>query len=108
MKEKNYEALVTGMRKVQTITDAEEVIRTQPKIQLPDRRSITLWNSPELGQFRGVQESLDKKEEAEHITQVQHLDARRAARTENVPTPDIVFVQQAAAAQQRVEWGRRP
>ena len=61
MKERSYDALVAGMRKVSTITDAEEVIRTQGKIKLPDRRSITLWNSPELGQFRGVNESLEKK-----------------------------------------------
>jgi hypothetical protein len=61
MKERSYDALVAGMRKVSTITDAEEVIRTQGKIKLPDRRSITLWNSPELGQFRGVKSRLTKK-----------------------------------------------
>ena len=63
MKERNYEALMSGMRKVPTITDAEELIRNQPKIKLPDRRSIALWNSPELGQFRGVSEDLDATEE---------------------------------------------
>ena len=103
MKERNYEALVAGMRKVQTITDAEEVIRTQPKIQLPDRRSITLWNSPELGQFRGVQESIDGKEDARHTAAVQRLEAQRAARAGNVPAVDVNFVQQAAAGQQRRE-----
>ena len=66
MKERSYDALVAGMRKVSTITDAEEVVRTQGKIKLPDRRSITLWNSPELGQFRGVNESLGKKGGAAH------------------------------------------
>ncbi len=81
MKERSYDALVAGMRTVSTITDAEEVIRTQGKIKLPDRRSITLWNSPELGQFRGVNESFEKKEEAQHIAQTQHLDAKRVART---------------------------
>ena len=103
MKERSYDALVAGMRHVPTITDAEEVIRNQPKIKLPDRRSITLWNLPELGQFRGVNESLEKKEEARHIAQVEQLDARRAARNEGVPVPDIQFVQQAASSHQRRE-----
>ena len=103
MKERSYDALVAGMRKVSTITDAEEVIRTQGKIKLPDRRSITLWNSPELGQFRGVNESLEKKEEARHIALVEHLDAKRAARTEGVPVPDVQYVQQAASSHQQRE-----
>ena len=66
MKERNYEALMAGMRKVSTITDAEELIRNQPKIKLPDRRSIALWNSPELGPFRGVSEDLHAAEERRH------------------------------------------
>ena len=33
MKERSYEALMAGMRKVPTITDAEEVIRTQPNVK---------------------------------------------------------------------------
>ena len=53
MKERDYSTLLAGMRKVPTITDAEEVIRTQGKIKLPDRRAITLWDSPELSDFRG-------------------------------------------------------
>ena len=50
-----------------------------------------------------MNESLDKKEEAQHIAQVERLDAKRAARTEGVPVPDIQFVQQAASSQQRQE-----
>ncbi len=103
MKERNYDALVAGMRTLSTITDAEEVMRTQPKLKLPDRRSITLWNSPGLGQFRGVNESFEKKEEAQHIAQTQHLDAKRVARTEGVPMPDIQFVQQAQSSHERRE-----
>ena len=103
MKERSYDALVAGMRKVSTITDAEEVIRTQPKIKLPDRRSITLWNSPELGQFRRVGEDLDGQEETRHIAHVERLDTNRAAREGGVPVPDIQFVQQAARAQQQHE-----
>ena len=48
MKERSYEALMAGMRQVSTITDAEEVIRNQPKVKLPDRRHIVWsWGSSE-------------------------------------------------------------
>ncbi len=69
MKERDYECL-RAMRVAPTITTAEEVIRTQPKIKLPDRRAITLWNSPELAQFRGVSEGLNEAEERRHVAQV--------------------------------------
>ena len=78
MKERNYEALM-GMRKVPTITDAEELIRNQPKIKLPDRRSIALWNSPELGQFRGVSEDLDATEERQHKARLEQLEIKKAS-----------------------------
>ena len=77
MKERDYSTLLTGMRKAPTITDAEEVIRTQGKIKLPDRRSITLWDSPELAQFRGVNEDSEKAEEKRHVARVEHLEAKR-------------------------------
>ncbi len=80
MKERNYESLRAGMREVPTITDAEEVIRTQGKIKLPDRRAITLWDSREMSQFRGMGEDLEKAEERRHVAQVEHLEARQAAR----------------------------
>ncbi len=63
MKERSDEALLAGMRQIPTITDAEEIIQNQAKIKLPDRRHIALWNSPELGEFRGVSEGLDAEEE---------------------------------------------
>ncbi len=96
MKERDYESL-RAMRVAPTITTAEEVIRTQPKIKLPDRRAITLWNSPELSQFRGVSEGLNEEEERRHVAQAAQLDVRQAARAGGVPQPDIAFMQQAAA-----------
>ncbi len=55
MKERNYEALVAGMHKKETFEGAEEVIKKDFKLKLPDRRYIHMWNSPEISQFRGVQ-----------------------------------------------------
>ncbi len=53
MKERKYEALVAGMHKKETFEGAEEVIKKDFKLKLPDRRYIHMWNSPEIGQFRG-------------------------------------------------------
>ena len=100
MKERDDVAL-QSMREVPTITDAEEVIRTQPKIKLPDRRAITLWNSPELSQFRGVREGLEAEEERRHGAQVEQLEVRQAARAQGTPVPDVQFVQHAAAHAQQ-------
>ncbi len=101
MKERNYEALMAGMRKVSTITDAEELIRNQPKIKLPDRRSIALWNSPELGQFRGVSEDLDAAEERRHKAQLEQLEIKKASRDGDVAVPDMNFVHEALRANQQ-------
>ena len=52
---RNYESLVAGMRERPTIFDAEDVLKKDYKVRFPDRRAITLWNTPELSQFRGIQ-----------------------------------------------------
>ncbi len=88
MKERNYESLRAGMREVPTITDAEEVIRTQGKIKLPDRRAITLWDSPEMSQSRRMGEDLEKAEERLHVSQVEHPTARQAAPPQDAHSPD--------------------
>ena len=101
MKERSYEALMSGMRSVPTITDAEETIRNQPKIQLPDRRAITLWNSPELGEFRGVSEGLDAQEEQRHKAQLEQLEIKKASREGNVAVPDMNYVHEALRQNQQ-------
>ena len=101
MKERSYEALMAGMRQVPTITDAEEVIRTQPKIKLPNRRHIALWSSPELGQFRGVSEDLDADEERRHRAQAEQLEIKKAAREQDTAVPDINFVHEALRTNQQ-------
>ena len=55
----DYDALVEGLRKVPTFEIAEEVARKDFKVKLPERRWLTILNSPEIGQFRGIQEEMD-------------------------------------------------
>lgn len=59
----DYEVLVSKLREKPTFNSQEEVIRKDFKFKLPDRRGITLWNTPEISQFRGYQESLDETED---------------------------------------------
>ena len=77
---KDYEVLVSKLREKPTINSQEEVIRKDFKLKLPDRRGITLWNTPEISQFRGYQESLDETEERKHVIQVEQIGIQQAAR----------------------------
>ena len=58
----SYEQLVSGLREKPTFAVAESVIRKDFKLKLPDRRWIRLYNTPEISQFRGYQETSDAAE----------------------------------------------
>ena len=92
MKERSYEGLVAGMRERPTIFDAEEVLRKDYPLKLPDRRAITMWNTPEISQFRGVQEEMDEEEERRYNAQVEHLEINRAGRQNETATPEMDFL----------------
>ncbi len=85
MKDQSYESLVAGMRKAPSYTSAEEVIARDFKVRLPDRRYIHMWNSPEISQFRGVQEEMDKDEAARHLVEREKADTRQVAWEPDVP-----------------------
>jgi len=89
---RNYESLVAGMRERPTIFDAEDVLKKDYKVRFPDRRAITLWNTPELSQFRGVQEAHDEMEERVHNAQLEQMELRRAAASSETSMPDMEFV----------------
>ena len=101
MKERNYEALVAGMHRKQTFEGAEEVIRKDFKLKLPDRRYIHIWNSAEISQFRGVQELHDKQEAARGVVEQEKMDIRREAQAQDVPMPDMSYVHEAMQAQRQ-------
>jgi hypothetical protein len=101
MKDQSYESLVAGMRKAPSYTSAEEVIARDFKVKLPDRRYIKIWNSPELSQFRGVQEDMDKEEERRHVVEAEKADIRKVAREQDVPTPDMNHVHEALNRQRQ-------
>ena len=101
MKERNYEALVAGMHKKETFEGGEEVIRKDFKLKLPDRRYIHMYNSPEISQFRGVQELMDKQEATRGVVEQEKADIQRVAREQDVPMPDMSYVHEAMQAQRQ-------
>jgi hypothetical protein len=80
------------MRHRPTIFDAEDVLRKDYKVRFPDRRAITLWNTPEISQFRGVQESHDEMEERQRNAQLEQIELRQAANRSETSMPDMEFV----------------
>jgi hypothetical protein len=92
MANRRYESLVAWMRDRPRIFDAEDVLRKDYKVRFPDRRAITLWNTPEISQFRGVQEAHDDMEERQHNAQLEQMELRRAARSSETSIPDMEFV----------------
>ncbi len=58
-------------------------------------------NSPEISQFRGVQEVMDKQEATRGVVEQEKADIQRVAREQDVPTPDMSYVHEAMQAQRQ-------
>ena len=60
------------MRVKPTFAVAEETIKKDYPLKLPNRTSLHMWNTPEISQFRGYQEEI----EATERTKIQHTRER--------------------------------
>ena len=96
-----YEQLAAKMREAPSFASAEEVIKMDYPLKLPSRRSVQLWNTPEISQFRGYQEELDANEE--HRTQHSRelLEIREATREAGTHLTDVGIVHQMMAHQRQ-------
>lgn len=99
-KSRDYAALAAGMHRQPTFGEMEEVIKRDFPLKLPNRNYITLWNSPELTQFRGVEDAIEGFEERVHKQREMDEEIRTVARENGVNTVDLSHV---AAALQRQE-----
>ena len=61
------------------------MIRKDFAVKLRSLCYIQLWNTPEISQFRGYQDTLDESEQRRHTAQVEHLGIRESARAANSP-----------------------
>ena len=83
----DYGVLTSKLREKPTFTAAEEVIRKDFRLKLPSRRFTQLWNTPEISQFKGYQDSLDESEERRHTALRSQMDLRQEAREAPRNTP---------------------
>ena len=73
MKSRDLETLAANMRNKLSWANIEDAIKKDPKMKLPDRRALTLWNGFELSRFRGVEEDWQAQED-----QLRNVEERQA------------------------------
>jgi hypothetical protein len=99
---KTYEELAAkALKPVPTLTQAEEVIKRDYPLKLPARTYIQLWNTPEISQFRGVQESLDEEAKNREDAEQERVEIRRAAREAGATTVDASLLHDALIQQRQ-------
>ena len=98
---KDYSEWVLGMRHRPTIFDAEEVLKKDYPLKLPDRRYIHMYNSPELSQFRGVQTNLNDFEEKQAKAGAERTLIQQIGREQGHNTVDITAVAETIKRQEQ-------
>ena len=89
------------MRKALSWSDIDRDIATQPKVKLPDRRFLNLWNGFDLSQFRAAEEDWrDWEVQKDEVTKRQ-LETRQVARDTGSNTADLGSVAEALAASEQ-------
>ena len=104
---RSYEQMAAGMREAPTFAIAERVIEQDFKVKLPDRRYIQLWNTPEIGQFRGYQEDLDEAEEGRAQHAREQMEIQQAARETGASAPDMGVVHEMLSHQRQQQEAMR-
>ena len=99
-KTRDLETLTSNMRKALTWSDIDRDIATQPKVKLPDRRFLNLWNSYDLSQFRAAEEDWqDWEAKKDEVTK--RLETRQVARDRDTNMVDLGFVAEALSASEQ-------
>ena len=73
----------------------DETIRKDPKVKLPDRRALTLWNGFDLSRFRGVEDDWEAEEDRIRNVQERQAEVRAAAREGGGNVVDLGHVAEA-------------
>ena len=101
MKSRDLDTLTANMHTAYTWAAIDEDIAKQPKIKLPDRRALLLWNSFDLSHFRASEENWEDWElQKDEITK-RNLEARQVARDTGTNMADLGFVAEAMQQHQR-------
>ncbi len=98
----DYEALVEGLRKVPTFEIAEAIARKDFPLKLPERKWLTIFNSGEISQFRGIQSDMDATAMNRNKVDAEKNAITRAAHDASVSTPDMTFVHEVVNQQRNM------
>ena len=99
----NYTELTAKMREKPTFGVAEEVIKKDFPLKLPNRTFTQLWKTPEISQFRGYQDDLDESEQRRSRVQKDKLDIGGAARDAGAHAPDMNVVHEMLNQKRQLE-----
>ena len=99
-KSRDVETL-TGMRTALSWSDIDRDIAPQPKVKLPDRRFLNLWNSYDLSQFKAAEEDWQDWEAQKDEVTKRQLETRAVARDTDTNTVDLGFVAEALSASEQ-------
>ena len=89
----SYAELAAKMHVQPTFAVAEDVLKKDYPLKLPNRRFIQLYNSPQISQIRGYQEGLDLAEQKREQHAREKIEIRQAVREGgggSVPEMDMV------------------
>ena len=75
----DYRVLSAKLRVKPTFSSQEEIIQKDYPLKLPNRTFLTLWNTPEVSQFRGFQDDADEREKKQAVIRQEQNDIRTAA-----------------------------
>jgi hypothetical protein len=101
-KDYDYNNLVEGLQKEPTFEIAEAIAKKDFPLKLPDRKFLTVYNSAEVSQFRGIQEEMDDTAKQRNKTEADKVAINRAAADANISTPDMTFVNEAVNRQRQM------
>ena len=98
---KEYLEWMAGLRHRPTIFDAEEVLKRDYPLKLPDRRYIHMWNSPEISEFRGIQTNINDFEEKQAKAAAEDAQMKQIGRDQGMNTVDMSQVADILSRQER-------
>ena len=101
-KDHNYENIVEGRAKEPTFEIAEAIYKKDFPLKLPSRKWLTIYNSAEVSQFRGIKEEMDDTAQQRNKVEQYKNAIHRAAEDANVSTPDMSFVNEAVNHQRQM------
>ena len=101
-KDYNYNDLVEGLKQEPTFAIADAIAKKDFPLKLPDRKYLTIYNSAEVSQFRGIQEEMDETAKQRNKVETDKASINRAASDANISTPDMTFVNDAVNQQRQM------